>query len=262
MAVVFSRTHGGKLYEVRTAGRARRLYTDGVFHSQYNPARPFTGGLWDLLSLPALCLARASAVEVLILGVGGGAVIRQLQHLLEQPVITGIDIDELHLEISRRWFGVEHARLIRADAIEWVASNTLVNGGRYDLIIDDLFTESNGEPVRVQPQSRCWADSLFSMLAPDGVIVVNDFGLQKHRTGGFRQHRRTRSTWVLRHPQYENGIAMHLERQMTRKWWQRQISAHESLDAEARRLALARRLIHLSATGSAVGGTSDESDIG
>ena len=52
MALLWERRVEGTLYQVRSAGRTRRLYTNGVFHSQYNPVRPVTGSVWDLLLLP------------------------------------------------------------------------------------------------------------------------------------------------------------------------------------------------------------------
>lgn len=57
MAIVWSRQLSGVHYEVRSAGNSLRLYTDGVFHSQYNPCRLITGHVWDLLMLPAFFLS-------------------------------------------------------------------------------------------------------------------------------------------------------------------------------------------------------------
>ena len=56
MAVIWQKHVEGKCYEVRAAGHTRRLYTDGVFHSQYNPRHSLTGNVWDLLSLPSFFL--------------------------------------------------------------------------------------------------------------------------------------------------------------------------------------------------------------
>ena len=58
-------------YSVRHHGGSIRLYSNGVFHSQWNEARPFAGGIWDCLSLPALYREPAFTQRVLILGVGG-----------------------------------------------------------------------------------------------------------------------------------------------------------------------------------------------
>ena len=49
MAIVWQDTRDGTHYQVRTAGKTLRLYTDGVLHSQYNPVKRLTGSVWDLL---------------------------------------------------------------------------------------------------------------------------------------------------------------------------------------------------------------------
>ena len=59
---------GGTRYEVRSHGASVRLYTNGVFHSQWNEGRPFAGGVWDCLSLPVLYRDPAAVRRVLVLG--------------------------------------------------------------------------------------------------------------------------------------------------------------------------------------------------
>ena len=79
MALLWSEQDGDSRYEVRSAGNTRRLYTNGVFHSQYNPNNPVTGSVWDLLLLPAFFLPPGRPRRVLVLGVGGGENIRGQQ---------------------------------------------------------------------------------------------------------------------------------------------------------------------------------------
>ena len=45
MAILWQKIIKNTQYEVRSAGQTRRLYTDGVFHSQFNPQRAITGGV-------------------------------------------------------------------------------------------------------------------------------------------------------------------------------------------------------------------------
>ncbi len=75
MAIVWSKKVAETRYEVRSAGSPLRLYTDGVFHSQYNPEQLLTGHVWDLLMLPAFFYPKNTIKRVLVLGVGGGAVV-------------------------------------------------------------------------------------------------------------------------------------------------------------------------------------------
>ena len=56
MALLWSHREKGVLYQVRAAGSSRRLYADGVLHTQFNPRRIVTGSVWDLLWLPVFFL--------------------------------------------------------------------------------------------------------------------------------------------------------------------------------------------------------------
>ena len=92
MAILWQKTIKDTRYEIRSAGQTRRLYTDGVFHSQFNPVHAVTGGVWDVLMLPAFFKPADSIKRVLVLGVGGGAVIHQLQRYIKPDEIIGVGI--------------------------------------------------------------------------------------------------------------------------------------------------------------------------
>ncbi len=143
MTVVWDKHVDGVRYQVRTAGRTHRLYTNGVFHSQYNPANPVTGHVWDLLMVPAFFRAIGSVRRVLVLGVGGGAVIGLLRRFVVPDAIVGVELNPLHLFVARRFFGVgqQAARLVQADAVRWARDYP---GPPFDMIVDDLFGEQNG----------------------------------------------------------------------------------------------------------------------
>ncbi len=172
MTTLFETEAGGTRYSVRQAGASLRLYSNGVFHSQWNPERPFAGGIWDCLSLPALYRPRVEMRRILLLGVGGGAVVRQLERLLPFGSLTGVDLDGVHLNIARDWFGVNDARveLIESEAAAWLGA---YGGEPFDLVIDDVFTHVEGEPIRAIGLDDAWVAELTKALAPEGVLIVN-----------------------------------------------------------------------------------------
>lgn len=172
MAVLWQHQTTDTLYQVRSAGCTRRLYTNGVFHSQYNPRQPVSGGVWDLLFVPAFFRPRGTIRRVLVLGVGGGAVIRQLEQFVDPEVIVGVDLDPHHLDVARRFFNVSSKRIVlhRADAIDWVQA---WQGEPFDLVVDDLFGDHEGEPVRAIDAKPRWFQRLLKVLAPQGVLVMN-----------------------------------------------------------------------------------------
>ena len=109
---------------------------------------------------------------MLVLGVGGGAVIRQYLTLLPVEQIVGIELDPVHIMVAREHFGVNHdsAELICADAVQWAQS---YNGPGFDVVIEDLFTELDGEPVRVKKTSSSWFRQLRKLLNKDGTLIIN-----------------------------------------------------------------------------------------
>ena len=131
-----------------------------------------SGGVWDLLFIPSLFLPEGTVKRVLLLGVGGGAVIRQYLTFLPIEAMTGVELDPTHIKVARQHFGVRqrNVELISADAINWVAS---YRGPGFDIVIEDLFTEREGEPVRVIQASEDWFGSLRSLLRPGGALIIN-----------------------------------------------------------------------------------------
>lgn len=172
MAVLWQKKYDNQHYEVRTAGNSRRLYKNGVCHSQFNPDSIITGSIWDLLILPVCYQPEITLQRVLVLGVGGGAVIRQLNGLFRPVSITGIEKDPLHLEIGRRYFGLdlENLDLVESDAVTWIEKN---KSRKFDLIIEDIFTESSRRPVRSISAGKNWLNSLVKLLTRHGILVMN-----------------------------------------------------------------------------------------
>jgi len=172
MAIVWEKETRSGHYQVRHAGGSVRLYKDGVFHSQWNAKRPLSGGVWDLLFLPSLFMPVESIKRVLVLGVGGGAVIRQYLEFLPFEKIVGVELDPIHLQVAREHFGIRSKRveLIEADALSWVDN---YHGEPFDLVIEDLFTEVSGEPVRVADATAVWFEQLAGLLRPGGTLVIN-----------------------------------------------------------------------------------------
>lgn len=172
MALLHTVTRGGKRLEVRSAGHTRRLYVDGVLHTQYNPQLPLTGGVWDYLAFSALFAPYGAVERVLLLGLGGGAVVHLLRRYLNPRSIVAVELDATKLSLARRFFEVAQpgTQLVHADARQWIADYT---GPPFDLVIDDLFGEQAGDPVRAVPLDNRWTTTLLRVLARPGWLAVN-----------------------------------------------------------------------------------------
>lgn len=236
MALLWYKQQGTTRYEVRSAGSARRLYTNGVFHSQYNPRQPVTGSVWDLLMVPAF-FAPERIERILLLGVGGGAVIRQLNHFLQPQQIVGVELDDVHLQVAERYFEVlaPNVQLIQADALQWVKE---YRGESFDMIIDDLFSDSGGEPQRVVTADSAWFKTLGKLLAPHGSLVANFASKRELRGCGWfsaaQLKKRYPAAFRLTIPRYENAIGVFLRKPATLATLRENLAMIPALDRQRR----------------------------
>jgi spermidine synthase len=172
MATLWQQTIDGTHYEVRTAGASIRLYRNGVNHSQWNPNRPLGGSIWDLITLPALHRAEDTIENVCILGFGAGSVARQFKELVHPTRIVGVELDPIHLSIADGFFECsEGYEMIAGDAVEWVHEGA--HAANYDVIIDDLYAENEGIPVRCVPMDVAWCEQLAQLLKTGGILIFN-----------------------------------------------------------------------------------------
>lgn len=218
MAVVWQKKSGERLYEVRSAGRTLRLYTDGVCHTQYNPGKPLTGHIWDLLMLPAFFHEPGRIDRVLVLGVGGGASIQLIRHFVGPKTIVGVELNPVHIYVAKRFFKLKHdsIRLVHQDAIQWIKN---YKGEKFDLIIDDLFSEQNGEPVPAVESNASWFRHLLKHLNKEGLIVKNFLDVKSARSSAGLTHPRIglnfSSIFQLTTPYNENVAVAYLKRAST-----------------------------------------------
>jgi spermidine synthase len=214
MALLWSKQAGATRYEVRTAGNSLRLYTDGVFHSQYNPTNPITGSVWDLLFLPVFFYPPQHIKRVLVLGVGGGAVIRQLLQFVDPDEIVGVELDATHLMLAKKYFGLRSRKitLINSDAVQWTRA---YRGAKFDMIIDDVFAEHNGAPARAVPADRKWFQLLLKHLSPRGVLVSNFISSREMKQCAYFTEpvlrQKFTSAYQLTTPVTENSVGVFLK---------------------------------------------------
>ncbi len=268
MTVLWSLQKGNAHYEVRAAGRTRRLYTNGVFHSQWNPRRVISDSLWDLLTLPAFFLAPGLPKRILILGLGGGAVALQLHKLFKPEQMVCVELDCVHISVAQRWFGLNKrlegcdVDLIQADAAVWLAD---YSGPAFDYIVDDLFSHTDGEAARAIDIDQVWSGLLCRHLAPNGVLAINlgsikELNLAASSIANAVKPGVCKSFYSFSHPRYHNRIAvlathtnttlqpMHCDEGSAstrtidlRRQWRDQLQASHQLSSAEKRIALGLR---------------------
>lgn len=228
-------------YSVRSAGESVRLYTNGVFHTQFNPRRPFSGGVWDCLSLPVLYRSASRQKRVLVLGLGGGAVVRQIRLLLPDVHITAIEIDAVHIQIARHWFGITDsmATIIESDAVDWL---TRYKGDGFDYIVDDLFGHLDSEVKRARQLDKTWLGCLSRNLNHEGTLVCNcdsmrelTSSLASYRGLGFTDAH----SW--QQPTYDNAIGVFLQEPVGSKAWVHNLGASQLASGARKQAQVIRR---------------------
>lgn len=241
MAIIFREYRDGVCYEVKNAGKTLRLYTDGVFHSQFHPDHLLTGSVWDLLMLPAFLKPADEIKRVLVLGVGGGAVIHQLNRFIAPERIVGIELNRNHIQIARKYFHLNQANvfLYEADAVEWVKA---YRGPGFDMIIDDLFFSEQGEAKRVLPLDKVWFEHLADLLNPDGLMVVNCATPQELASSAYFHKpsvkRQFESAFRFSTPYCENAVGVFAKESYSLKAFNHNISKHVGLQKARKRVAL------------------------
>lgn len=239
MSVLWQRKYYNKQYEVRQAGASLRLYTNGAFHSQYNPDHLFTYAIWDLLTVPVLFRQSDNrSGAALLLGVGGGTAIHQLNRLVSPREIVGIELDAVHLTVARRFFGADQANvtLIEGNAVTWLSRCRR----KFDIIIDDIFVDTRGDPERPTPVDEAWLNRLGRCTSASGVVVQNHLSpriaraLVSQHEKILRQHFST--ALVLTTPNYENGMLALYKKPVNAGSGRRKALAHiASVDTRAAR---------------------------
>jgi spermidine synthase len=114
--------------------------------------------------------------RVLIVGLGGGAMVRFLTYHEPQVYIDAVEIDPAVVRLADQYFGVRshgNVRVHISDAVTFVESTS----DRYDLILMDAFlrpsseTDTTGVPTRLK--TLAFLGRLKQTLAAGGVVAFN-----------------------------------------------------------------------------------------
>lgn len=248
MSIVHREVRDGQAIEVRAHGRTRRLYVDGVLHTAWNPSRPVTGAIWDHIALSSFFVADGGARDALVLGVGGGAVLRMLASLTAAERLVGVDLDADLLRLASAHFGLDAcgAEIHTADARTWLARRPRA---RFDLVIDDLFDAADGEPFRPAGLGGPWWRRLSGHVRPGGAMVVNFLTDLELFTSPLCQdvrfRRRFPAAFRFSTTAYENAVSAFLTEPVSARTFRRRIAEHPVLKTAAARKHLKFRVHRL-----------------
>ena len=144
---------------------------EGATFATWHPRFLMTGYSWDALSAACLLRADGPPATVLLLGLAGGTVARQLRALAPEAAITGVDIDAGVVDLARRYMGLDELGIdvVLADADRFLAETEM----RFDAIVEDLFLSGPGDVARPQIPVGERLALITARLAPGGIVVTN-----------------------------------------------------------------------------------------
>lgn len=156
---------------VRQVGLRVDLDVAGATFATWHPERVLTGYSWDALA--AACCLRPDGPprSVLLLGLGGGTVARQLRALWHDVQLVGVEIDEAVLALSRSYLHLDDAavEVIHDDAMAFVSRCTR----KFDVVVDDLFLTGPEDVQRAAVVEGSFLTALTRLIAPGGLLVAN-----------------------------------------------------------------------------------------
>ena len=149
-------------------GRTLRFGGEAAIQSHMDPRDPERLALAYTRAL-LLPLAWAPAPgRILLIGLGGGSLVRYLLARLPRAMMTAVDSDPEMPVIARRWFGLpEDPRLAVhvGDGGDW-----LTPGADWDLILVDAFDAGGPAPLLTDPE---FPTRVAPALGRGGALAVN-----------------------------------------------------------------------------------------
>ncbi|MBI2029552.1 fused MFS/spermidine synthase [Candidatus Gottesmanbacteria bacterium] len=109
----------------------------------------------------------------LVLGVGGGSIIKVLRNKYPHAEITGVEIDKTMIDIGKKYFDLDkyEAKIVIADAFNYVSRISK----KFDLICIDLLV---GRTAPKKLSSETFFRNIKRLLSKDGIVIINQLRLK------------------------------------------------------------------------------------
>lgn len=114
-------------------------FDEGLGVQSILPAEGYiTGTYYDYYSSLPILTGKHDQIKVLLIGLAGGTIIRQLNHFYGSSVnITAIELDNEAIKLANKWFDIKDipATIYNMDGLVFLKNNT----EKYDIIIIDAY---------------------------------------------------------------------------------------------------------------------------
>ncbi|HCC22332.1 hypothetical protein A2480_04530 [Candidatus Uhrbacteria bacterium RIFOXYC2_FULL_47_19] len=172
--VVYERETPYQLVRVEErAGRRYLIFNEGSgVQSVYFPDDVRTDLYFDhLAAIPFLGGGNGDGLEVAVLGLAGGAAVRQMISVLPSGVemnIVGVELDSNVIDVARDWFGLNElpVKVVRSDGRAFFDTDQ-----KYDLILADAYSTQLYIPPHMATSD--FFALVRSRLNEGGLLVMN-----------------------------------------------------------------------------------------
>lgn len=167
----FDSKFNGKIYVKEFIGR-KYIEVDGLMQSGRIPEVMFSKGFKHF----KIKSGRPSPKRILVLGVGGGTVIKLITKEFPQTQVVAIDIDKTIVDVGRKYFELnknKNVKIVIGDVFD-IKNNF---GNDYDLIVVDLF---KGYDIPKKLSSKLFLLRLKKALSVRGNVMFNRLYFQKY----------------------------------------------------------------------------------
>ncbi len=167
----------------------------GGTHATWSRSRILTGYIWDALTAAALLHPGDASKRILVLGFGGGTVVRQICHFLPEAKVTAVEIDPMMIDLAHTYMAAAmlHAKILLGDGYVYASHAAPV----FDVIIDDIFVGLQTGVTRPSPLRAEDIQQTCKCLKKDGIYIANMITGQTTQTAVQATKRAFRETFAV-----------------------------------------------------------------
>ncbi|MBI2620785.1 hypothetical protein HYW61_00995 [candidate division WWE3 bacterium] len=171
----------GKISVIQV-GKTRKLSVDGVVQSVNWDSQAAKKMYWGVLA--SLLKERVpDAANIMILGLGGGALQHLVSKLFPRVFMLSVEIDEVIVDIAEKFFDIDkiaNHRIIIADACRVVVEpeEYKLKEAFFDALVVDIYC---GQKYPELGKSGNFVSRALKLVKPGGIVVFNRIYLEEHQ---------------------------------------------------------------------------------
>jgi len=160
----------GKIEVIEQFGK-RSIRVEGLEQSGPMVEKIWKKGIKQLSNYPIIQLSNC-----LVLGLGGGSVVKVVNKHFPKARISAIEIDPMMIKLGKKYLGLSEYKNLEikiTDAFKWLQGKELSGLNhltKFDLILVDLYV---GRKTPRDLQSLVFLERIKSLLSQNGIVTFN-----------------------------------------------------------------------------------------